>query len=269
MADADVTIADSSNTDRKVDTRTVGAGTDEHRQVVVIGDPTTAAGVAPVDATNGLTVDVARVIPGTQSSRLGKANDAAAGATDTGVAILGVRNGTPPGTDGDYGHLMLDSLGNLRAVIARDLARYKTDSAGLTIAATAYTAGDQVGSMFSFTSAARSSGGGGILRAAELVDSNDIIGSYDLLLFRSNVTLAADNAAFAISDTEARDLIQPVVLGSMLDLGANRVAAAYNLDIPYDCSGGTTLYAALRCGAGHTFFAATSDLTLILWLERS
>jgi len=48
MADADVPITAGSGT--KVDTRTVGAGTDEHRQVVVLGDPTTAANVAIVDA---------------------------------------------------------------------------------------------------------------------------------------------------------------------------------------------------------------------------
>ena len=48
MADADVPITAGVGT--KVDTRTVGAGTDEHRQVVVIGDPVTAANVVLVDA---------------------------------------------------------------------------------------------------------------------------------------------------------------------------------------------------------------------------
>ena len=48
MADADILITAGSGT--KVDTRTVGAGVDEHRQVVVIGDPTTAANVCVVDA---------------------------------------------------------------------------------------------------------------------------------------------------------------------------------------------------------------------------
>lgn len=47
MADADILITAGSGT--KVDTRTVGAGVDEHRQVVVIGDPTTAANVCVVD----------------------------------------------------------------------------------------------------------------------------------------------------------------------------------------------------------------------------
>lgn len=46
MADADVLITAGSGT--KVDTRTVGAGVDEHRQVVVIGDPATAANVQSV-----------------------------------------------------------------------------------------------------------------------------------------------------------------------------------------------------------------------------
>ncbi len=48
MADADIAITAGSGT--KVDTRTVGAGTDEHRQVMVIGDPTTAANVVGVTA---------------------------------------------------------------------------------------------------------------------------------------------------------------------------------------------------------------------------
>jgi len=59
MADADVPVTAGSGT--KIDTRTVGAGVDEHRQVVVVGDPATAAGVASADATNGLDVDVTRV----------------------------------------------------------------------------------------------------------------------------------------------------------------------------------------------------------------
>jgi hypothetical protein len=46
MADADIQITAGSGT--KVDTRTVGGGEDEHRQVMVVGDPVTAANVASV-----------------------------------------------------------------------------------------------------------------------------------------------------------------------------------------------------------------------------
>lgn len=48
MADSDIQITAGSGT--KVDTRTVGAGVDEHRQVMCIGDPTTAANVVGVSS---------------------------------------------------------------------------------------------------------------------------------------------------------------------------------------------------------------------------
>jgi hypothetical protein len=57
MSDADIAITAGSGT--KVDTRTVGAGTDEHRQVIVVGDPVTAANVASVDPNFGLEVQMA------------------------------------------------------------------------------------------------------------------------------------------------------------------------------------------------------------------
>lgn len=53
MADSSVAITAGSGT--TIDTRTEGTNS-HHRQVIVIGDPATNAGVAPVDATNGLTV---------------------------------------------------------------------------------------------------------------------------------------------------------------------------------------------------------------------
>ena len=67
MADSDISIPVVGSGDtgpKKVDTRTVGALTDEHRQVVVIGDPSTAAAVAGVDAANGLDVDVTAIAAG-------------------------------------------------------------------------------------------------------------------------------------------------------------------------------------------------------------
>lgn len=53
MADSAVPI--TAGTGTNIDTRTE-ATNGNHRQVVVIGDPATNAGVAPVDATNGLAV---------------------------------------------------------------------------------------------------------------------------------------------------------------------------------------------------------------------
>jgi hypothetical protein len=55
MADSAVAITAGAGTN--IDTRTEGTNS-HHRQVVVLGDPATNAGVAPVDATAGLKVDL-------------------------------------------------------------------------------------------------------------------------------------------------------------------------------------------------------------------
>ena len=54
---ADTAIAITAGSGTNVDTRTE-ATNGNHRQVVVLGDPSTNAGVAPVDATAGLKVDL-------------------------------------------------------------------------------------------------------------------------------------------------------------------------------------------------------------------
>lgn len=54
---ADTAVAITAGTGTNIDTRTEGTN-GNHRQVVVLGDPATNAGVAPVDATNGLSVSV-------------------------------------------------------------------------------------------------------------------------------------------------------------------------------------------------------------------
>lgn len=54
---ADTAIAITAGTGTNVDTRTE-ATNGNHRQVIVIGDPATNAGVAPVDATTGLSVNI-------------------------------------------------------------------------------------------------------------------------------------------------------------------------------------------------------------------
>lgn len=85
MADADVQITAGSGT--KIDTRTVGAGADEHRQVVVIGDPTTAANVAVVDATYGLQIMATRDQQFLSASSSGLTNTTYTSGDQLGTAI--------------------------------------------------------------------------------------------------------------------------------------------------------------------------------------
>ena len=112
MADSAVPI--TSGTGTNVDTRTESTN-GNHRQVMVIGDPATNAGVAPVDATNGLAVYSTTVTPGTSATSLGKAEDAVHTTGDTGVFALGVGNVAQStfAADGDYTPIAVDTKGNV------------------------------------------------------------------------------------------------------------------------------------------------------------
>jgi hypothetical protein len=240
-----------------------------HVQYVKLVDGTSnGTDALPGTAANGLDVDVTRVIPGTTATALGKAEDAAHTDGDTGVLLLGVRGYTGAGTDGDYSAVAVASDGHLMTENHFDRLRIAVDSGGLTIATNAYTAGDQVGTQFTLANAARVSGGTGMIRSVILTSAADIIGAFDVVFTRSSITLAADNAAYAISDTDAKAVIGLVPLAGAYDIGNNRIAQAHNLAIPYDCSGGTSLYASLITRVGHTFFAAVTDLQLQVFVER-
>ena len=83
MADAAVAITAGAGTN--IDTRTEGTNSN-HRQVVVLGDPATNAGVAAVSATAGLKVDLGAdndvfVRCGAAAAALTTAADAASSAT--------------------------------------------------------------------------------------------------------------------------------------------------------------------------------------------
>ncbi len=109
MADSDIPVTAGSGT--KVDTRTVGAGTDEHRQVIVVGDPTTAANVAAVMATapvgteHGVVVRQASAIPA-GSNAIGKIDNnimvSAVNASTANLAAAATFTGTSEATTKSY-----------------------------------------------------------------------------------------------------------------------------------------------------------------------
>jgi hypothetical protein len=246
------------------------AGAGGHIQIIKLAiSADGSVTVIPADATNGLDVDVTRVIPGTTATALGKAEDAAHADGDTGVLILGVRNHGGTGADGDYSAMSVTATGELRVFAHRDLLRIAVGVTGVTTSVTAYGAGDQVGTQISLANAARASGGTGVIVGVELVDQSDIIGAYDVVFTRASITPAADNAAFSISDANALEVVGIAQLAGSFDIGNNRIAQAYNLSIPYDCSGGTTLYANLITRVGHTFFTAGALPQLNVFVERN
>ncbi len=87
MADTAINITAGSGT--AVDTRTE-ATNGNHRQVIVIGDPSTNAGVAPVDVTKGLAVDLTATGANTNAI---KVNIASGGVASGGIASGAVASG--------------------------------------------------------------------------------------------------------------------------------------------------------------------------------
>lgn len=177
MADSSVDI--TAGTGTPIDTRTEGTN-GNHRQVIVIGDPATNTGVAPVSATQGLGVNVASggiasgaiasgavasgaFASGAIASGAIAAGAIAAGATsiadnedaasadgDRGVKILAVRKATPAntsGTDGDYEFLQING-GRLWMHADKGLSNLALAVAFTTLTrpanTTAYSAGDSI-----------------------------------------------------------------------------------------------------------------------------
>lgn len=157
----------------------------------------------------------------------------------------------------------------MNVTTSRDMQRIAVTSASLTTATTAYTSGDQVGAQLTFANAARASGGSGMIVGCVLISAADITGPYDIVITDSSITLAADNAAFAISDADALKIVGLVPMSGAYDIGNNRIAQIYNLAMPYVCSGGTSLFGGLITRSGHTFFAAATDLQVDLYVERN
>lgn len=140
-------------------------------------------------------------------------------------------------------------------------------STGLTIAATAYTAGDQMGAIMEFASAARAAGGTGVITGAVLLDEGDVLGAVDLVLFRETVTLAANNDPFAVSDADMRKSVGLVSMPAAVDLGANRLSALAGVAVAYDCTA-TSLFVALITRSANAVFTAVGDIKLLLYLAR-
>jgi hypothetical protein len=273
---ADTAIAITAGSGTNVDTRTE-ATNGNHRQVVVLGDPATNAGVAPVDATNGLSVtlttaipagsaaigklaansgvdigdvDVTSVIPGTGATNLGKAEDAAHTSGDVGIQILGVRTDTAAssaGTDGDYAPIQIDSVGNARVIAA---CYGKTVDVTLTRPSdtNAYAAGDQISdsttvpTILTFANCGRYNGGSVIIENCMIVNSVAAAtpASLELWLFDTTATPNNDNDAFAPTDGVANTNVAIIPFGINYAGTVNRVFSSGDIKRFVTCAAGTT-----------------------------
>lgn len=135
-----------------------------------------------------------------------------------------------------------------------------------TISTTAYASGDVLGGQMTFSNAVRVSGGSGVIQSILVLDRSQAQrAAIDLLFFDRSVTVAADNAAIAMSDADMANCLGLVTIGpyntAWPGTPLNSIATLPNIGLPIVCNG-TDLFAAAVVRGTPTY--ALGDLTFIL-----
>jgi hypothetical protein len=138
-------------------------------------------------------------------------------------------------------------------------------SAGLTIATTAYSIGDVVGTIFTTTGFASANAGTGVLTAATLVDDGDVLGQCSVYTLTATASVT-NNSPWTPTDTEANTLVPNgrIDFPPPDDLGGVRTAAT-PLWVPYKtAAGSTSLWFVVITRTANAVFTAVDDVHL--WL---
>lgn len=158
--------------------------------------------------------------------------------------------------------------------MAADIFSLAATSAGLTTATTAYTSGDQAGTEMTFATAAQASGGGGIVISAILIDLSNKIntGDFELWLFDSASTPAADNAAATWSDANMAKVIGggPIIFrqADWKIMTNNSTNTQDNLMIAYDLAA-TSLFGNFVTRQANAVYSAVGDLKIRIGCLRA
>ena len=187
-----------------------------------------------------------------------------------GVMMLGVRNHLTGSTaDGDYSAISVTSTGEMQTLARRDLVRLQSAITFTGNPPATYVSGDTFRTLVTLTGAARVSGGTGTITGVAIQSGSDLIGAFDVVFFESSVTLAADSSAFSISDADGLKVIGIVPLVGSYDFGTNRLSQAFNIAMPYVCTGSTSLFAGIITRNGFTLVANDFTSNLSVFVERN
>ena len=122
--------------------------------------------------------------------------------------------------------LLRSKLGNLLVVF--DTPYMEIPGIG---AASAYASGDAFGTRFSFDVPAS-----GIIETAIMLDLDDEGIQTDLWLFTDEFTQTADNAAFAVSDSDLMHLEAVIAITNFANAANNQVGINNGLGMPFKAS---------------------------------
>jgi hypothetical protein len=197
---------------------------------------------------------------------IGHAEDSAHSSGDGGIMPLAVRKDVPAvtgGTDGDYSALLVDAQGRQWVRPAPVQVRIQVTP---TCDTSAYATGDSLCGLITFAGAARISGGSGIIQSILVLDKTQAQrAAMDILFFDRSVTVAAANAALAMSDGDMAYCLGVVPIGpyntAWPGTPANSIATLLNVGLPFVLNG-TDLFAAV-CVRGTPTYGA-NDIVITL-----
>ena len=141
-----------------------------------------------------------------------------------------------------------------------------------TVTAGAYTAGDVVGGEQTLANAARVSGGGGIISSVGMSSEGGTIAADDIevIFYTSNpASTYTDNAALPTgADADSFLILGSVILDTAVDIGDGIFLYARNVNLPYTCTGSTSLYAVAVERSGTYAPDATDGVGFVYGLLR-
>lgn len=204
----------------------------------------------PVSGTVTVSSVTTSIVPGTAATNLGKAIDSAAGATDTGVALLAVRDdalSTLTPVDGDYVPLRVNDQGALHIVSTGGPAgtEYTEGATDATITGTAIMWEDAADTLRSVSAATPLP----IVQIGATPAGTNNIGDVDVLTVPAPLSTAGNGtAATALRVTIASDSTGVVTLTGSLPAGTNNIGDVDVLTVPAPLSttGNGTAATALR-----------------------
>jgi hypothetical protein len=130
------------------------------------------------------------------------------------------------------------------------------------VAAVAYAADEQFGTLFSFSAPSR-----GHIREVRFHDRDNEGLNKELWLFDSPVALAADNAAFALADADLLRVIGVLLFSTWYTATNNQIGFSPNIPAMYDLGDGTKIWGALKT-KGADDIAAGSEPWLSFMIEK-
>jgi len=138
-----------------------------------------------------------------------------------------------------------------------------------TIDTAAYGTGDSLAGLLTFTNAARGNGGSGIIQSITVLDRTQAQrAAMDILFFDRSVTVAAANAALAMSVADMATCLGVVSIGPYNTAWAgtplNSISTLTNLGLPYVLEASTSSLFAAVAVRGTPTYGTSGDITISL-----